>query len=168
MTPPRPLRPRAGTTHSQGGRTTTRSPSCSRSWLKNPVLQLDQRPREGDHDRIIKCASEVDRFLGILLARVGETSVLLSRCAAQRALPTETQVDSGPPAAPCSLKQIRSRTFARPQTRRSRGISQQFAWYRAGRDHHDDTLSAIFVLDVTIFTTWYHPFLENRIVLAFY
>jgi len=47
-------------------------------------------------------------------------------------------------------------------------ISKQLAWYSAGRDHHDDTLLAIFVLDVTIFTTWCHPFLENRIVLALY
>jgi hypothetical protein len=38
------------------------------------------------------------------------------------------------------------------------GISIQFAWYRAGRDHHDDTLSAIFALDVTFFTTRCHFF----------
>ena len=38
------------------------------------------------------------------------------------------------------------------QTKRSRGISQQFAWYKAGRDRHDDTLCAISAVDVPFFT----------------
>ena len=70
------------------------------------------------------------------------------------------------PAAYKVSGQIPIRLKITTHTQRSLRISFQFTWYRAGSDHQNDTLSAIFLLDVTIFTTRCHLFLENRIVSA--